>query len=224
MSVHMNFALSDEQVELRRTVRAFLEQKSPEAEVRRLMETDAGYDPAVWQQMATQLGLQGLAIPEEFGGSGFSMLELGIVLEEMGRVLLCAPFFSTAVLATTALLACGDDAARKALLPAIAAGETIATLAVLEEHGDWSEQSVTTTATPRGDGWTLDGVKSYVIDGLDHTVHASPDCTRFVDVSSYLDHPAVSRLRDADGAEISVLTSIDNAGFAIGAAAFVSSL
>ncbi|HVV36580.1 MAG TPA: acyl-CoA dehydrogenase family protein [Acidimicrobiales bacterium] len=161
----MNFALSDEQVELRRTVRSFLEQKSPEAEVRRLMDTDEGYDATVWQQMASQLGLQGLAIPEEFGGSGFSMLELGIVLEEMGRVLLCAPFFSTAVLATSALLACGDDAVRKALLPGIAAGDTIAALALLEEHGGWSAEDVSTQARPSGDGWTLDGVKSYVVDG-----------------------------------------------------------
>ena len=166
MSVHVNFALSDEQAELRRTVRAFLEQKSPEAEVRRLMDTDEGYDPTVWQQMASQLGLQGLAIPEEFGGSGFTMLELGIVLEEMGRVLVCAPFFSTAVLATSALLACDDDAARKALLPGIAAGDTIATLAVLEERGGWSEADITIQARPSGDGWTLDGVKSFVIDGL----------------------------------------------------------
>ena len=73
----MNFAFSEEQEELRRTVRAFLEQKSPETEVRRLMETTEGYDPAVWSQMGEQLGLQGLAIPEEFGGSGYSWVELG---------------------------------------------------------------------------------------------------------------------------------------------------
>ena len=87
----MNFAFSEEQEELRRTVRSFLEDKSSSPEVRRLMETTEGYDPAVWSQMANQLGLQGLAIPEEFGGSGFSYVELVVVLEEMGRALLCAP-------------------------------------------------------------------------------------------------------------------------------------
>ena len=87
----MNFAFSEEQEELRRTVRQFLEAKSPETEVRRLMETTEGYDPAVWKQMGQELGLQGLAIPEEYGGQGFTFIELGIVLEEMGRVLLCAP-------------------------------------------------------------------------------------------------------------------------------------
>src|SRR6266704_3281411 len=83
----MNFAFSEEQEELRRTVRQFLEAKSPETEVRRLMETTEGYDPSVWKQMGQELGLQGLAIPEEFGGQGYTFIELGIVLEEMGRVL-----------------------------------------------------------------------------------------------------------------------------------------
>jgi alkylation response protein AidB-like acyl-CoA dehydrogenase len=90
----VNFAFTEEQEELRRAVRRFLEDKSPEIEVRRLMETPEGYDPDVWNQMANQLGLQGLAIPEEFGGQGFSYVELIVVLEEMGRALLCAPYFS----------------------------------------------------------------------------------------------------------------------------------
>ena len=89
----MNFAFSEEQEELRKTVRSFLESKSPESEVRRLMDTEDGYDPAVWSQMGEQMGLQGLAIPEEFGGSGYSFVELGVVLEEMGRALLCVAHF-----------------------------------------------------------------------------------------------------------------------------------
>src|SRR5438552_16613873 len=109
----MNFAFSEEQEELRRTVRQFLEAKSPETEVRRLMETTEGYDPAVWKQMGEQLGLQGLAIPEEYGGSGYGYVELVVVLEEMGRALLCAPCFSTVAPAANALLASGCDAARK---------------------------------------------------------------------------------------------------------------
>ena len=81
----MNFAFSEEQEELRNIVRQFLEAKSPEAAVREQMETEKGYDPAVWTQMAEQLGLQSLIIPEEFGGSGYSYVELIVVLEEMGR-------------------------------------------------------------------------------------------------------------------------------------------
>src|SRR3712207_236419 len=154
-----------EQEELRRTLRRFLETKSSSEEVRRLMETEEGYDPAVWSQMAEQLGLQGLAIPEEFGGSGFSYIELIVVLEEMGRALLCAPYFSSVVLAANALLHSGDDAAKKELLPGIASGETIATLAFTEENGRWDEEGITMTASGGGDGFTLSGTKMFVLDG-----------------------------------------------------------
>ncbi len=95
----MNFAFSEDQEELRTGIRRFLDDKSPETEVRRLMDTEEGYDKAVWKQMSDQLGLQSIAIPEEFGGQGFSFVELGIVLEEMGRSLLCAPYFSSVALA-----------------------------------------------------------------------------------------------------------------------------
>src|SRR4051794_11542304 len=157
----MNFAFSEEQEELRKTVRSFLDQKSSEAEVRRLMETTEGYDPAVWKQMGEQLGLQGLAIPEEYGGSGYSFVELGIILEEQGRRLLAAPYFSTVVLAANALLQSGDDAAKKEHLPGIASGETIATLAFTEANGRWDEEGITLTA----DGGKLNGEKMFVLDG-----------------------------------------------------------
>src|SRR5438128_5168542 len=101
------------------------------------METTEGYDPAVWKQMGQELMLQGLAIPEEYGGQGFTWVELGIVLEEMGRALLCAPYFSTVVLAADAILNAGTDEQKKALLPGIASGETIATLAFTEPNGKW---------------------------------------------------------------------------------------
>ena len=143
----MNFGFSEEQEELRRAVRRFLEDKSPSSEVRRLMETTEGYDPAVWSQMANQLGLQSLIIPEEHGGTGFGYIELVVVLEEMGRALLCAPYFSTAVLATNALLASGDPATQADYLPGIARGETIATLAYTEDSGRWD--STASRSRPR---------------------------------------------------------------------------
>ncbi len=161
----MNFAFSDEQEELRRIVRQFLDDKSSEAAVREQMETEAGYDAAVWSQMAEQLGLQGLVIPEAYGGSGFSFIELVVVLEEMGRALLCAPYFSSVVLAAQALLHSGDEAAMQAHLPGIASGETIAALALTEPNGRWDADGVTATATAAGDGWTIDGTKSFVLDG-----------------------------------------------------------
>src|SRR5277367_4571428 len=105
----MDFAFREEHEELRRVVRDYLADKSPETEVRRLMESERGYDPVVWAQLADQLGLQGLAVPQEYGGAGLGALETGVVMEEMGRALLCAPYLSTAVLAVQGILASGDS-------------------------------------------------------------------------------------------------------------------
>jgi alkylation response protein AidB-like acyl-CoA dehydrogenase len=165
----MNFAFTEEQEELRKTVRAFLDAKSPELAVREQMDTESGFDPAVWAQMGEQMGLQGLIVPEAFGGSGYGYVELGIVLEEMGRSLLCAPFFSTVVLAANTLIHSGDDAAKKAYLPGIASGETIATLAFTEPSGKWDESGITMPASGSGTSWTLTGTKMFVLDG--HTAN-----------------------------------------------------
>jgi alkylation response protein AidB-like acyl-CoA dehydrogenase len=161
----VNFAFSDEQEQLRDAVRRFLEAKSPSTEVRRLMDTTDGYDPAVWAQMANELGLQSLHIPEEFGGQGFTFVELAIVLEEMGRVLLCAPYFSTVVLAADAIINAGTDAQKSELLPGIAGGETIAALAFTEPNGKWDASGIELVAKGSGDSYTLDGTKMFVIDG-----------------------------------------------------------
>ena len=161
----MRLGYSEEQEELRRVVRQFLEEKSPESAVRDLMHSDGGYDEAVWRQMATQLGLQGIAIDERHGGGGFTYRELVLVLEEMGRSLLCAPYFSTVVLAAGALDHSGDEAACAALLPAIASGDCIATLAFEEDGGGPVTEVCETAATSDGAGWRLSGAKSYVLDG-----------------------------------------------------------
>ncbi len=161
----MNFAFSEEQEALRETVANFLEDKSSSSEVRRLMETEEGYDPEVWRQMGQQMGLQGLHIPEEYGGQGFTFVELGIVLEEMGRRLLCAPYFATVCLAANAILNAGDDSQKKELLPAIAGGEQIATVAFTEPSGRWDADGIETTYEASGDGYRLSGEKMFVIDG-----------------------------------------------------------
>jgi alkylation response protein AidB-like acyl-CoA dehydrogenase len=165
----VNFAFSEEQEELRRIVKQFLDSKSDEAAVREQMETETGFDAAVWNQMGTEMGLQGLIIPEEFGGQGYGYVELIVVLEEMGRRLLCAPYFSTVALATNLLLESGDDAAKKAHLPGIAAGDTIATVAFTEANGRWDEEGITLPATKDGDSYTLTGEKMFVLDG--HTAN-----------------------------------------------------
>ena len=159
----MNFAFSEEQEELRKSVRRFLDEKSPVSEVRRLMETESGYDEAVWKQMAEQLGLQGLIIPEAQGGSGYGYVELTVVLEEMGKSLLCAPFFSTVALAANLAMTIGGDVANGALTE-IAGGAT-ATVAFTEANGKWTEDGITATATKSLDTWKINGEKMFVIDG-----------------------------------------------------------
>ncbi len=158
------FVFSDEQQDLRDMVRRFLAEKSPVSEVRRLMATEAGYDPAVWSQLG-QLGLAGLTIPEKYGGAGCGPVEQLVVCEEMGAALLCAPYLASAVLAAGALVASGDAAAQADLLPPIASGETIATLAVPEDDGSWTPDEFRVTARRSGDRYLLDGRKSFVLDG-----------------------------------------------------------
>jgi alkylation response protein AidB-like acyl-CoA dehydrogenase len=162
----MDFTLTEEQVLLRATVRDFLARYSTEADVRRLMATPDGHDTAVWKKLAGELGLTGLTIPEEYGGSGASWRELGIVLEEMGRALFCAPYFSTVVLAATALLQSGDQRAMQRYLPKIADGSARATLAFSEDSRTWDVVGVQLTATKTAGGWLLDGLKRFVPDGL----------------------------------------------------------
>jgi alkylation response protein AidB-like acyl-CoA dehydrogenase len=157
--------ITEEQEELRASVRRFLEQRSPIREVRRLMDTTDGYEPGVWSQAAEQLGLQSIAVPEQYGGMGFGYVELAIVLEEMGRALYCAPYFATVALAANTLLASGDDEACRGYLPGIASGETIATLAFVEDDGRWDGSTVKLAASRAGDAWALNGHKAFVLDG-----------------------------------------------------------
>ena len=157
----MTFIPGADAEELRAVVRRFLGRRSTEAEVRRLMETDSGYDPAVWKQIASELGLQGLIVPQRWGGSDASLVELGVVLEEMGRSLFCAPFYATVALAANTLLCLGDEAANDRYLPGVASGDTVATLA----WGGSDPLASTVTAESRGDGWLLTGAAEVVLDG-----------------------------------------------------------
>ena len=161
----MEYAFTDEQDQFRDVVRRFLSAKSPTTEVRRLMDTAEGYDAAVWQQLADDLALTGIHIPETYGGAGFGPVELCIAMEEQGRALLCAPYFSSCVLAAGAILHAAEDDQKANLLPAIASGQTRAALAVTEPNGRWDASGIQAVATRTGNGWVIDGEKSYVIDG-----------------------------------------------------------
>ena len=161
----IQFAFSDEQDQFRSAVRRFLNDKSPTTEVRRLMANPEGYDPAMWRQLSTELGLPGIHVPERYGGAGFGMVELSIVMEEFGRALACAPYFSTAVLAANAIMNAGTEAQKSSLLPDIARGARLATLAFTELNGEWDPRAIQLVARPDADGYLLDGAKSYVVDG-----------------------------------------------------------
>lgn len=119
---------SEDQQAFREVVAKFLQARSTPADIRRLMESDHGYDVDVWKQLCQEVGLAGTHIPEEYGGFGFGPVEVGIATEEMGRYLYCGPFFSSSIMAGYALLNGASEANKARLLPELASGEKIATL------------------------------------------------------------------------------------------------
>jgi alkylation response protein AidB-like acyl-CoA dehydrogenase len=161
----VKFSFSSEQEEFRSNLRRLLVDRSPTKEVRRLMETDRGYEPNGWHAINSALGLTSIRIPEAYGGYGLSFGDQCIVLEEMGRALLCAPYFATAVLGAGAIMNAGTAAEKAALLPGIAAGEITATLAWVEDEGCWDAEGTALAATTENGDILLSGHKNYVVDG-----------------------------------------------------------
>ncbi|MDA1310268.1 MAG: acyl-CoA/acyl-ACP dehydrogenase [Proteobacteria bacterium] len=203
----MKFSFTEEQDEFRSVLRRFLEDRSPTTEVRRLMATNTGWERERWSQINAELGLTAVAIPEAYGGHGFGVSEHCIVLEEMGRALLCAPYFSSTVLAASAILNAGTEAQKQALLPAIASGETVATLAFTEENGRWDNAGVTMQARADGPGYKLDGVKSFVLDG--HSADLIVVLARKPGSAGDQGLCLFTVAADAAGLERSLLTSVD---------------
>ncbi|PCJ17825.1 MAG: acyl-CoA dehydrogenase [Gammaproteobacteria bacterium] len=162
----MRYSFTDEQEQFRDMVRKFMSSNSASSDVRAQMETEQGYDKGVWKNLSESLGLPGLLIPEEYGGQGFGPIELGVALEEMGRSLLCAPYFGSSVLGTTAILNAATDKEKSRLLPELAAGNKLTALALAEGDGQWDASSIQTTATEQEGGYVLNGTKSFVVDGL----------------------------------------------------------
>lgn len=154
---------------LRQAVREFLGSASPSSRVRELMATEEGCDTAVWSQMANELGLHGIAVPEEFGGAGAGLPDVVVVFEEMGAALLCAPFFSTVAMAIPTLLGSGDATAMKEYLPALVDGASTATVVFNGTLDAWDPDTVTLTARRDGAGYRIDGGAERVLDG--HTAN-----------------------------------------------------
>jgi alkylation response protein AidB-like acyl-CoA dehydrogenase len=159
----MDFAFSEQQDLLRTSARQFLERECPPDMVRRWSDDPQGYSPDLWQTMAA-FGWMGLVLPETYGGSGLSFVDLTILMEEMGRVLLPAPFFSSIALGALTLLETGSDEQRQQMLPRLVRGETKVCVALLEADGRYDPRGISMRASIRGNRATLNGTKLFVVD------------------------------------------------------------
>ena len=159
----MNFALSEEQQMLQQMVRDFVSRESSLKRIRALREDPVGFSRKVWGQMA-ELGLLGITLPEADGGGGMGMVEMVVVMEELGRGLMPEPMLSTVLLAAHAIRYGGTAAQRKAWLPRVAEGQALMTLAYQEPQGRFDPFDVATQASKEGQGWRLQGQKIFVPD------------------------------------------------------------
>ncbi len=159
----MNLALTEEQEMLKSMARDFLTDKFPKAMVKEIEESEPGYSPEIWKEMAG-LGWMGLALPEEYGGGGMSFLDLAILLEEMGRACLPGPYFSTVILGGLPILDTGSEEQKQEYLPKIASGELLFTLALTEASASYDAEAIQLRATPDKDGYILNGTKLFVPD------------------------------------------------------------
>lgn len=161
----MQLAFTDEQTDLRAAVRSLCDDHASDAERGRVVGLPGGFDPGAWKKAAA-MGLLGLAIPEEYGGAGCGWVEVGVVMEELGRALLPMPYLSTAVLAVAALVEYGDGTANAEYLPRIADGALVAAVAVTSGRATWDAAGVAVEARVEAGGWILEGHASHVCDGL----------------------------------------------------------
>jgi len=158
--------LTEEQSMLRDAARTWTQEKSPVSAFRKVRDAGSplGYDPDAFAEMA-EMGWAGVIIPEEYGGSDFGYLSLGLVLEETGRTLTASPILSSALAAASAIVLGGSEAQKQAWLPKIASGELVGTLAV-DEGPHHSPAKVGVTATRSGSGYTISGTKTFVLEGM----------------------------------------------------------
>lgn len=161
----MDLLLNEEQSMLRDSARSFLADRAPVAQLRRLRDAHdaAGHDAGTWSAFCA-LGYAGVLVPEAHGGAGLGAVEMGALMEPIGRNLSALPFLASSVVAATALRAAGSDAQQAAWLPRIAAGDVIATLAV-DEGARHRPEATALRAERQGAGWVLHGAKTFVPDG-----------------------------------------------------------
>lgn len=202
----MEFAFTAEQQLIQETADRFLAEVSGSPAVRAAMSSATGFDASTWKRIAEEMGWPALHIPEEYGGLGLGFVELSILLEQMGRYLLCAPFYATTCLATPALLLSSHEALKQRWLPAIAAGSCSATLAFAGDNG-WGADAVTASVQPTADGYRLSGHYPQVIDGCQATLlivaARTPDSTGAAGVSLF------ALPRETPGVRCTALATLD---------------
>jgi len=159
----MNFDLSEEQNILKKMAHDFLAEKFPHNIVSELESSELGYSPEIWREMA-ELGWMGLVFPEKYGGYGMSFLDLAVLLEEMGRVALPGPYFSTVVLGGLPILDIGSEEQKQRYLPEIASGKLLATLALTEPNARYDAAAIEVKASADKDNYAIDGTKLFVPD------------------------------------------------------------
>ncbi len=159
----MDFGFSPEQEMLRATARKFLENECTSGFVRARMEEPAGVTDEFWAKLAEQ-GWLGLVYPEEHGGSGLGFVDLTVLMEEMGRVVMPGPFLSTVLLGGLAIREAGSPAQKKEWLARIAAGRARTTLAWTEPSARWDAAGITCAAREDKGGFVLNGTKLFVLD------------------------------------------------------------
>jgi len=159
----MDLAFSEEQEMLKKMARDFLTDKFPKTAVKEIEESELGYSPEIWKEMA-ELGWIGLVFPENYGGGGMNFLDLAMLLEEMGRACLPGPYFSTVVLGGLPILDAGSEEQKREYLPRIAGGEAIFTLALTEPSARYDAAAIEMKATADNDAYILNGTKLFVPD------------------------------------------------------------
>ncbi len=199
----MDLGLNETQQMLRTSAREFLEAECPASYVRDMERDERGYTPQFWDKLAG-LGWLGLVFPEKYGGSELGFVELAILLEEMGRVLLPGPYFSTVLMAGMTIVEAGSEDQKREYLSGIASGRLIMTLALTEPSGRWDVEGVQVTAEPSDDGHALNGVKLYVPNAnvSDHVIVAARTGQGESDISLFV-VPA-----NADGLTVTALNTI----------------
>src|SRR5881628_3977383 len=159
----MDLSLTESQEMLRTTARSFMQRETPVDVVVGLQKAESSLERDLWAK-AARLGWLGIVLPAEYGGSGDSLSDAAVLYEELGRGPLPGPFFSSGVLGALTVLEGASEEQRRRLLPGIASGERVLTVAISEPNASWGPAGITLTPQGKNGGYTLNGTKLFVSD------------------------------------------------------------